>query len=83
MPWLDELQNSNARAAFDGDPTWIASLHDHTPPIARTRLEELGSAQIAVSTPEGTIWEEDVLPFEFRRLLREALSPPQIIECGA
>lgn len=68
FPWLRELQGSTAIACVDGDPAWFASVHAHTAPIARMKLEELGSTQIPVSTPDNTIWETDLIPFELRRL---------------
>jgi len=68
LPWLRELQGSTAIASVDGDPTWFASVHAHTAPINSRKIEELGSDQIPVSTPDGSIWETDVIPFELHRL---------------
>ena len=66
--WLRELQGSTAIARIDGNPTWFASVHAHAAQIPRAKLKELGSEQVPVSTPDKSIWETDVIPFELRRL---------------
>lgn len=68
FPWLRELQGSTAIARIDDDPAWFASVHAHTAPVASTRLEEVGSNQVPVSTTDSSIWETDLIPFELRRL---------------
>ncbi len=65
--WLRELQGSTAIARKNGDPTWFASVHAHAAPIPSAKLKDLGADHIPVSTPNKSIWETDVIPFELRR----------------
>ena len=68
FPWLRELKGSAAVACMAEDPVWLASVHADYRPIARAKLEELGHDQVPVSTPNGSVGETDVIPFELRCL---------------
>lgn len=68
LPWLSELRGSVAVARTSGEPKWLASIHAFTEPIPEDRLRAHPVDQIPVSTPDGSLWETDLIPFELRKL---------------
>lgn len=71
FPWLKELRGSVAVARTPGDPMWLASVHAHTKPIPQARLQMHPWEQVPISTPDGSVWETDLIPFELRQLFGE------------
>ena len=67
-PWLRERAGSVAIARAKGDPRWFASVHFHASQIPAEQVWRHTVDGIQISTPNGTVWETDVLPHELHRL---------------
>lgn len=67
-PWLGALEGSTAIARTPGDPTWFASVHALAGRIPDDKLNTLPHDHIPRATPDGSLWETDVIPFELRKL---------------
>jgi hypothetical protein len=63
FPWLKQLRGSVAIARTSGDPVWLASVHAHASRVP-TELHPWGD--VPISTPDGSIWETDLIPYELR-----------------
>jgi len=68
FPWLGELAGSVAVARSSGSPTWFASLHTHASPVPQAVLDLHSWADAPLCAPNGTVWEQDLIPFELHRL---------------
>ena len=67
-PWLRALGGSVTIARSIGSPAWFASVHAYAGKIAENLLDAYPWEDVPVSTPNGTVWETDVIPFELHRL---------------
>ena len=68
FPWLNELRGSVAIARTSTDPMWLASIHAHDKPLPEVKLQRHPWEDVPTSTPDGSLWETDVIPHELRRL---------------
>jgi hypothetical protein len=66
--WLRERAGSVAIARATCDPRWFASIHFHDRQIPAEQVGRHTVDGIQISTPNGTVWETDVLPHELHRL---------------
>jgi hypothetical protein len=67
-PWLLERAGSVAIARTTCDPRWFVSVHFHASQIPADQVGRHTVDGIQISTPNGTVWETDVLPHELHRL---------------
>jgi hypothetical protein len=75
-PWPREGAGSVASARATCDPCWLASVHFHASEIPAERVLRHTVDGIQISTPNGSVWETDVLAHE---LHRSGVTP----SCGA
>jgi endonuclease/exonuclease/phosphatase family metal-dependent hydrolase len=66
--WLRERSGSVAIAQTTGDPRWLASVHFYAGEIPDEQVRRHTVEGIRISTPNGTVWETDVLPHELHRV---------------
>jgi endonuclease/exonuclease/phosphatase family metal-dependent hydrolase len=66
--WLRERSGSVAIAQTTGDPRWFASVHFYAGEIPDEQVQRHSVEGIPISTPNGTVWETDVLPHELDRV---------------
>jgi exonuclease III len=71
FPWLRGREGSTAIARTDGSPTWLVSVHAHSSAIPKHTLDTVGDTGVPRSTPNGSVWETDVIPHELHRLFGE------------
>jgi endonuclease/exonuclease/phosphatase (EEP) superfamily protein YafD len=67
-PWLQALPGSTAIARSQDDPGWLVSVHLHARRIDQSLLDSVPLDGIEVTTPDGSIWETNVIPQELHRL---------------
>jgi hypothetical protein len=68
FPWLRTLGGSVTIARSTGSPAWFASVHAYAGKIPQDLLDVHRWDDVPLSTPNGTLWETDVIPFELHRL---------------
>jgi hypothetical protein len=66
-PWR-ALGGSVTIARSTSSPAWFASVHAYAGKIPQNLLDAHRWDDVPVSTPNGTLWETDVIPFELHRL---------------
>jgi hypothetical protein len=68
FPWLRELGGAVTVARCAGSPTWLASIHAYASRIDSELLDLHPWGDVPLCTPNGSLWEIDVIPFELHRL---------------
>jgi hypothetical protein len=68
FPWLEALGGSVTVARSSGSPTWFASVHAYASRIEPELLDRHVWDDVPISTPDGSLWETDVIPFQLHRL---------------
>ena len=67
-PWLRALGGSVAVARWAGQPAWLASVHAQASPVPQELLDLHPWADVPLCAPDGSVWEQDLIPFELHRL---------------
>lgn len=67
-PWLGALGGSVTVARSSGSPSWFASVHACASQIEAELLDRYEAADVPLATPNGSVWEQDVIPFELCQL---------------
>ena len=66
--WLEALGGSVTLARSSGSPVWFASVHAYASQIEPELLDQHVWDDVPISTPDGSLWETDVIPFQLHRL---------------
>lgn len=67
FPWLRQFEGSTAIAYSASDSLWLASVHFHYRPVP-PEVSSLHSSEGVETAPDGSAWEANLIPHEFRRL---------------
>jgi len=68
FPWLAELGGACVIARQLDEPRWLASVHFGSSQLPDEVLSRHPWDHIPISTPNGSVWETDVIPFELHGL---------------
>ena len=68
FPWLEALEGSTAIARSASNPRWLASVHLRASKIADEVVAAGSMEGVVVTTPDGSVWEMNVIPHELGRL---------------
>jgi hypothetical protein len=71
FPWLGRLGGSVAVARSTSNPTWFASVHTYASPVPQEVLKLHPHGQGPLCAPNGSVWEQDLIPFELHSLFAD------------
>jgi endonuclease/exonuclease/phosphatase family metal-dependent hydrolase len=71
FPWLQELAGSTAIARTHTEPRWLASVHLHASQVPDKVLAVRSVEGVELTTPGGSVWEQNLIPHELRRLFAQ------------
>jgi endonuclease/exonuclease/phosphatase family protein len=71
FPWLRELRGSSAIARSAGDPRWLVSVHLRASMIPASVVALHSIEGVKLTTPGGSVWEQNLIPHELRRLFAD------------
>lgn len=71
FPWLRARGGSTAIARAAEAPVWLASVHLHARRVPDEVVARCTVDGIEITTPDGSVWETNVIPYELHRLFGE------------